>query len=56
MAAMLVLSSILLAACAAHGLLEETTDDCSMKGVHNNVTKGLIKEELVMSFLPGAFV
>lgn len=38
------------------GLLEEMTDDCTMNGVHNDVTKGLIKEELVMPFLPGAFV
>ena len=38
------------------GLLEEMTDDCTMRGVQNDVTKGLIQEELVMPFLPGAFV
>jgi hypothetical protein len=39
------------------GLLEEMTNGCTMRGVRHDVTKeGLSKEDLVMPFLPGAFV
>jgi hypothetical protein len=39
------------------GLMEEMTDECTMRGVRHDVqAKGLGKEELVMPYLPGAFV
>jgi hypothetical protein len=38
------------------GLLEQMTDDCTMRGVRHDVSReGMSKEELVMPFLPGAF-